>query len=251
MDVLSAEAHRTLAYIALVNRGGARPSRAGVAQFFRSAEPKVGGVFIEMVNMMARGTYRTGSDENPVDYLLRMEWIRVEEGAVVLTSVGQALVRGLDAAEQEEDVIEAVLDVDDPFAYAKAVTYLRTESPALLVDPYLRMAQLIDLDRVPTVERVLVGTKLNAGDLAALGSAAKVIANKRPLEVRKVSELHDRYLIPASGPVLMLGGSLGTIGRSPITLTTLSASLSDTVREVYEKKWADAEVVEPPTLPED
>ena len=246
MDVLPVAAHRTLAYVALVNRGGARPSTQGVRQFFQSAEPREALTLAAMMEAVAAQRYSVGSGEDPFQYLLRMEWVAVEDNGVTLTTVGQALLRALESADSGRGVIEAVLDVDDPFAYAKAVAYLRTATPALLIDPYLRMPELIELARVPTVQRGLVSTKLKAQELADRGRIAQVVNQERPLEVRKTADAHDRYLVPTVGHVLMLGGSLNTIGHAPITLTSLSDDLSDVVRERYTAMWLTAQPVRPP-----
>ncbi len=249
MDPLPEAARRTLAYVSLVNRGGAHPSQGSVTEFFRDAKPirldVMSGFGARMAELM---TMR--QSERPIEYLLRMEWVDLDaEQGVVLTPTGKALVRGLEAADVEHDpVIEAVLDVDDPFAYAKVVAHLRTDEAAMLVDPWLRQTQLIDLYPVPTIERVLVTSRHKGSDLVDLARGAKVFAEDgRAFELRQTREIHDRYLVPRDGPVRMLGGSLGTIGRAPITLTTLSEELSQMVRERHEQMWKDAA---PVTLPE-
>lgn len=248
MDVVSERAHRTLAYISLVNAGGQRPSRTSVEEFYGSATPRRTNVMTSL--SMALTEYALGTTtESPVEYLARMEWVGIDrQDGVYLTPVGQALIRALDLAERDaEPVLETVLDVDDPFAYARAILHLRTGSPALLVDPHLRLPQLIDLNAASNIERVLVGSKLSANDLADLARGARVISDARTFELRKATNVHDRYLIPDNGSVRMLGGSLNTVGHAPIAICNLSDDLSAHVRQIYEQMWATAE---PVTLPE-
>ncbi|GAA4627330.1 hypothetical protein [Cellulomonas oligotrophica] len=244
MELLPLEAHRTLAYIAAVNRGGAHPSPLAVTEFYESARPK-----LSTLAAYAAGLAKfdpVGSTEMPIAYFLRMDWIRVDSAGVSLTKTGQALIRALDIKEQDQEVIEVVLDEGDRFAYARAIAFLRTDSPSLLVDPYLRLEQMIDLDRVRAIERVLVGPRLSAEVLADLRNAAEMYKPQRNIEVRQASSLHDRFLIPESGRVLMLGGSLNTFSRAPIAITTLSDQFSDVVRERYEEVWSTAQAAEEP-----
>ncbi|MEO5661656.1 MAG: hypothetical protein ABIR39_00095, partial [Nocardioides sp.] len=119
---------------------------------------------------------------------------------VELTVVGRALLKALNSPVLEEtaaDVFEIVLDPDNPFAYAQALGVLSATKHALLVEPYFRLEQLMDVADFENIERVMVGPGLNKRDLDLLATGLAALSEDRSLEVRIAQSLHDRYLIPS------------------------------------------------------
>jgi hypothetical protein len=58
-----------------------------------------------------------------------------------------------------------------------------------------------------------------------------------------VKELHDRYVLPASGVGLMIGTSLG--GSQLTVITHLSEDTTQILRDHYEGLWAQGNVLAP------
>ena len=116
---------------------------------------------------------------------------------------------------------------------------------ALLVEPYFRLDHSV-IAEFGNVVRVLVGSKLSRRDFDLLATGLASLPGGRSVEIRKAADLHDRYLIPAGdGHVVMLGASLGGIGKKVSTMTTLGAVASIALRDAHERLWRDAEVIEP------
>lgn len=99
----------------------------------------------------------------------------------------------------EEDVVEIVLDPDDRFAYARALGELTSMPDSMIVDPYFRFEQLVDVLELGTVTRVLTSRKIGPAALARLALGLKAVTEGQPFEVRLTAELHDRYFIPRAG----------------------------------------------------
>ncbi|MCW2835344.1 MAG: uncharacterized protein JWN68_3297 [Nocardioides sp.] len=190
------------------------------------------------------------ADETFCQYLARLSWINDDTAeAVELTPAGRALLKALNSPALEEttaDVFEIVLNPDNPFAYAQALSGLSTVKNALLVEPYFRLDQLMDVAEFDNIVRVLVGSRLKAAEYDLLATGIASLRDGRSIEIRKTADLHDRYLIPAEdGGVLMLGASLGAIGKKVSTMTTLGQVASRALRDAHEQIWCEAEPIEP------
>lgn len=192
--------------------------------------------------------------ETAVAYLHRMGWASTG-GGVSLTDVGRALLKALNAPAIEDlnsDVFELVLDTDNPFAYAQTIGALSNVEDGLLVDPYFRLDQLLHISELDNITRILIGTRLKKAEYEALSHALAAISERHAVEVRKASDLHDRYLIPRTdGQALMLGCSIGGIGKKVSTLTSLSAISTRALRDAHESIWNDAAPVLPKGADED
>lgn len=260
MQIVDKETHRVLAYVDALNRHGVRPSRQMVNEF--AANPKQKYREDNVFGMSARAAIRTMFDVQKVvaetfcQYMARLSWINEEPvDAVELTAVGRALLQSLNSpvmTESAADVFEVVLSPDNPFAYAQALSGLSSVKQALLVEPYFRLEQLMDIAEFDNIVRVMVGSKLKRRDYELLATGLGSVPEGRSIEIRKAPDLHDRYLIPADdGHVVMLGASLGGIGKKVSTMTTLGEVASIALREAHEQLWRGAEVIEPkkPTAP--
>lgn len=179
--------------------------------------------------------------ETMVEYCGRLGWVASDGVQVTITPLGSALVRALTVAPDGE-VDELVLDRDDPLALARVVGRIAALGPAMVVDPYLRVDQLL----------VLVGTQVtrllvragNATDLAALKATLGAVPVDRTIELRAVpaSALHDRLVIPIEGDVWMLGSSLNGVGRHLTTLVRLHDAAGQ-LRSAYEETWRSADPI--------
>lgn len=258
MELLDEGTHRVLAYVDALNRHGVRPQRQMVEEFAAHRERKFSssGGFEEVIRSLGRFGGRRTAEETFCQYLARLSWIdETPTDAVELSAVGRALLKSLNAPVIEEstaDVFEVVLSPDNPFAYVQALSGLASVKQALLIEPYFRLEQLMAIAEFDNIVRVMVGSRLKSSDYELLAVGLQALPVGRTIEIRKAPDLHDRYLIPAEdGHVVMLGASLGGIGKNVSTLTTLASVASIALRDAHEKIWRAAEPIEPksPAVP--
>lgn len=254
MEIVDEATHRVLAYVQALNRHGVRPHRTVVDEFGEAPERRFSqrsnmAAFDLRSQLTAIWSMQRVAEETFCQFLTRLGWIQDEEGGVALTVVGRALLKSLNAPAIEEStayVFEIVLDPKNPFAYAQALSGLSSVTDALLVEPYFRLEQLMDVAELENVNRVLVGSNLKATEYDLLATGLAALPEGRTLEIRKAAELHDRYLIPAAeGHVIMLGASLGGIGRKVSTMTTLGELASQALRDAHEGIWNSGARIEP------
>lgn len=257
VNIVDEDTHRVLAYVDALNRHGVGPARALVNQFAADPDQKVrmdGGLRgLQQLRMVASAfAERVVPDETFCQYMARVGWIGEDIDAVELTPIGRALLKALNSPVLEEgtaDVFEIVLDPDNPFAYAQALHGMSSVSDALLVEPYFRLQQLMDVAEFDNIVRVMVGSRLKSAEYELLATGLASLPNERVIEVRKAADLHDRYLIPArEGSALMLGASLGGIGKKVSTMTTLGQLATQALRDAHERLWHEAEPIEPKKL---
>lgn len=251
MEIVDDKTHRVLAYVGALNQHGVRPNADLVDEYAdrpKRRSTRVGGIGgLSSLARLEKAVYgRPTFKETESEYIERLGWALNTSSGVSLTSAGRALLKALNASVLESDtvdIVEVVLDADDPFAYATAIGALANAGESLLVDPYFRVSQLVDIQEVDNITRILVGSGMKNGDYQALAVGLKAVS-QGPLEIRKASGLHDRYLIPdGPGNALMIGTSLGGVGRKVSTLTSLGEPATDALRQLHESIWADAEVI--------
>lgn len=242
--------HRVLAYLEALNRHGVRPSRAQLDAFaelpHRSISRRNGLAALPSLREMMIG--EVVAKEKYSSFLVRVGWID-ESSGVGLTALGRALLKGLNSPALDDsfsDVFEIVLNPDNPFAYAQALQALSSTSAAMLVEPYFRLEQLVAIAELDNIDRVLMSPKVNQKDRNLVATGLAALPSDRRLQIRFVDDLHDRYLIPhVDDPVLMLGASLGGVGKKVSTLTTLGSVASQALREAHEALWRDATPINP------
>ena len=254
MEIVDEHTHRVLAYVDALNRHGVKPPVPVVNAFANKPERKHKTISrfefaMQRSSVLDMFASRNVPEETFCEFLQRLAWITDDAAGVELTVYGRALLKALNAPALEEataDLFEIVLNPENPFAYAQALGALATARRGLLVEPYFRLEQLMDIAELDNIERVLVGPNLKPWEYELLATGLATLREGRDLEVRKASTLHDRYLIPhEEGGVLMLGISLGGIGKKVSTMTTLGEEASIALRGTYEATWADAQRIEP------
>ena len=255
MEIVSERTHRVLAYVEAMNRHGVRPHAADVNAFAISPDHErvdvgIGATMASLAEMydILGPKYEV---ENFTDYLHRIG-LTTNVHRIELTKGGLALLQTLNTPVTEDgarDVVEIVLDPSNPYAYAQALSVLSKVPNAMLVEPYFRLEQLVDISGFESIERVLVGPGLSPRDVELL--AFGLPSTGRPIEIRQAKSLHDRYLISTDTDegVLMLGVSLGGIGKKVSTLTTLGPAVSKAIRELHQSIWDDSDVIEPKAAP--
>lgn len=253
VEITSEDTHRLLAYVGALNQHGVKPEPRLVDVFADSPKRRAKrtgranglDVFAQVSIMMAGKVVFT---ETASEHLIRLGWAASVGAGLELTAAGWALLKALNAPAMESesiDFVEVVMAADDPFAYARVIHAIGAAGESLLVDPYLRWDQFHDIMKLDNVTRVLVGPRLQAHEYTAMALGLGSLPPDRRLEVRKASNVHDRYLIPERhGRVLMFGTSLNGVGRRVSTFTTLGDVSTDALRAAHEDIWSAAEVIE-------
>lgn len=256
MEIIGASDHQLLGYALAVQQQGYRltvdefgayaasPSRQPAQTELRA------GAFANLLpafGYLASQLIVTSPGEKPLDHFCRVKWISVDDGRVTVTQLGRAVVMAADAESPADEVVQAALDPNDPLAYARLVARLTQLEDVMVVDPYFRATQLLQLYELPTLTRVLTSEKIGKKDLVAIRSTAGVITWDRTFEIRAAppeTGVHDRYLIPRVGAIFQVGTSLKGVGHS-FTVMSEMQDVSELVRERFEAIWKDSGVIFP------
>jgi hypothetical protein len=250
VELLDATTRTVLEVLAYAARRGTPLRRDEIEQYSQAPTrilPRTSTTWFPGVSkvfdvLASKGTTTTTPGESVIRYLLtRRIIVENAAGKLIVTALGATL---LDYVEERQAASEGVLAVElrpgDPLAGAEVFMSIKNVGPCLIVDPYCREQQLLDLLRHTEASRLL-RSKSASGDLTMLVQMAP-----RPFEVRETDFVHDRYVIPDAGPVLMLGVSLNGLGGKPSVLVTLPEDLSDSVRAQYEDVWRGATTLQLP-----
>lgn len=253
MEIIGDDAHRMLAYVEAVNRQGYHLTVKEFEAYASGWEPTVtmvgggselGKSLSNLQRVAAWAFYGDAQRETEpmIDYLCRLMWLSKRAGRVQITDLGKAVLREANSPLPDSDTgstLEVVIDPDNPFAYAQLMAKITGFEECMIVDPYLDVDQLITLAGFGSVTRILTGN----GKLKRLKPMYELVLHKAPhLDVRwmQQSELHDRYAIPVSGHVYMLGSSLNSIANRFGVATTFESSTSKLIAAQYDSRWGSA-----------
>lgn len=191
--------------------------------------------------------------ETTIEHLIRLTWLAEVtapdggDSGLRLTELGRALLRDAEVGdESDEDVSVVVLGREDPLAYPILVGQLAAVGPGLLVDPYLKLADLHMLIVSTQLSRLLVsGKPNNRGEVGAMQAYLGSGSLSRRVEVRSSTGLHDRVLLADDGDVLTVGTSLNGVGRTTTVVSPMPSPARESLRDEYDRLWADAKLVGP------
>lgn len=253
VELLHERARLVLEYVATLQRQGHRPTVAEVdayaAQPHRKG-PKRQSVASSIGAMMeaALAGPIIDSGETYLEYMQRLRWAKVSQDLVSLTPLALAMLRDLNSPKMDPEAlshVEVTVDPADKMSFARLLNQFNNLGPGLLVDPYLRLEQFLEVADATPVTRVLTSSR-------AFGTEAQRRLYQRALSaadgkilVRHIDKLHDRHYIPETGNIWMLGVSLNGVGKNVSVLTQLGEESSRVLREAYEGYWQDASVLEP------
>ena len=253
MELGDEQSRTTLAYLAALDAHSytptvdelqayaTNPSRRGAVLSGGIFDTTVGSTMASIANVF-KGTRVDVPAETVTDYLLRLGWATLEDERVRITTLGRAVCKVLQQTTDTEDAV-VVLQPNDPIALGRVVEHFAKAGDALLVDPYFRLDQLTLIVGRTVLTRVLTSERVTEAELAGLQTAVEQLLLPRAFEVRVASrELHDRYLIPPSGPITLLGSSMNSIGRVVTAMTPLSDGAED-LRQTYENLWDGSRVL--------
>jgi hypothetical protein len=251
--------HLALAYVAALHRHGYEVARSELAAYVESPRrhretPGFARVLGSVVERFAQLYGAQGApDETVTDYLVRVRWAAIDATErVTLSELGSAMLKVLD--EQTTDAaapVVSVLSDSDPLAYPVVMGQIAGMSDALLVDPYLRLEQLIHVAALTDVTRVLLCTdNLKAEERTELTLGLPLLKPPRSFDVRTVpkSALHDRFVVPKTGAVLGIGTSLNSLGSGKLSVVTKLSDQAADVRAACEERWRSATPVVAPAV---
>lgn len=250
MKIADQVAHRALAYVAAVRRHGYKLSEPEFTEYIQYPLQKMRSGFgladwSRLMNILEKPA------ETTLEWLGRVKWLSVENGIVDLSELGRAVLASLDEEELElEGALEITLGTEDPFSYARVIGRIAQRGDALLVDPYFKLDHLLDILVRTTVRGVLISRKTGKGQLAGLETAISNNSLEREFEIRVEEEFHDRYVIPRSGDVDMIGASLNGVGKKPTVMVTIKSPAADQIRRTYQELWDRASPIAAATAEE-
>jgi hypothetical protein len=189
-------------------------------------------------------------DETLIEQVRRFRWVKATSAGsgLQLTELGSALLRADTDLTTAAEV--TVLGGDDPLAWGSLVGTIAEAGQCLIVDPYLKLDQLLVLAQFTSTARVLMRRPNKDTELVpwrvCLASPDLNVA----MRVADPKLLHDRYIV-GDTDVYTLGCSLNGVGRKPTTLVPLSGDVADQVRAIAEGWWDLAEPLGGPPVDEE
>jgi hypothetical protein len=167
---------------------------------------------------------------------------------VVLTPLALAMLRDLNSPKIDPEIqpyVEVTVDPSDKMAFARLLNQFNN----LLIDPYLKLEQFLEVADSTPVARVLTSSRAFGNDQQRRLYQRALGAAEGAIEVRHIDKLHDRHYIPETGNIWMLGVSLNGVAKNISVLTRLGDESSNALRAAYEKYWSDAAILAPAEAP--
>lgn len=181
MELAGEDSHRALSYLAALEREGYQPTVDELEAYVRTPPRRrqtiLGGqlasVSAAITSILPLNT------ESIVDYLLRVGWAIPVDGRVRLLDIGRALERALERSANQADVMDVVLDPEDPIVLARLIKQISLRGPGMLVDPYFRLEQLMPVIQHTEINRVLTSERTSESDRAGLATALEQLIPRR------------------------------------------------------------------------
>jgi hypothetical protein len=254
VDLIEEDAHLALAYIDAVTRTGTRLSSADLMAYVDSpvrVRPRsrmMSGALETVGKGIAQlfATMETVSipGESLVDFLVRVNWVKLDGESVSITAVGRALLAHAErppVTSGSDEPLIVTLDPKDPLAYLRVFNLLSSQGPGLIVDPYLDFERLGDLLEISEVSRILTSNRSSNRRLDTMSRQLGAYPEPPEMRTLELAKLHDRFYFADAGAVYSLGSSLNSISRRPGVITPIEDSAArSAIRSVYEQLWEEA-----------
>ncbi len=248
MELAAANVHRSLGYLVALDTQGYRPTAAELEAYAEQPdrrtprfENSITRVWMSTFRNLAFALEEVEPGEDMASHFLRLRWAQDIDGRLHVTPLGRAVYRALQQqALEPEAVLDVVIEATDSTAFARDVGRMAEAGSALLVEPYFRLDVLMPIIEFTEITRVLTTERTSKSDRNTPKLAVEKLTVDRPFEVRVASkDVHDRYLVPDSGPVQFVGASLNGLGQVATAMGTLHDG-SDEIRNLYESIWTSS-----------
>ncbi len=184
-------------------------------------------------------------DETLIEQVQRFQWVRSSStgAGLLLTDLGRALLRS--DADQSAASDVTVLDGQDPLAWGSLVGTIAEIGECLIVDPYLKPEQFLDIAKFTGTTRVILRRPKGEGDLVRWRIHQALPGVSVDIRIIDPEHIHDRYIVGETA-VYSIGCSLAGVGRKPTTLVPMTGRVADQIRRIVEEWWEAAEPVGEP-----
>ena len=260
-ELVPRHVHRALAYVRLLNQLGIGPSLDDVNRFACTPAPRGDRreLDISMLGFLSLGTSMRPA-EPVTGYMLRVGWAEAADDHIHLTTLGYAVLRGLDLdtqdgefAEPGDAVADVVLEPDDVLALVRLTRVMAGAGAGLLADPYFKAEHVQWITEATSMRRILVSSRAVAksakgaeSERALIALALASVPTASDLEVRSTDsrEFHDRCVLTADGRVLLIGSSVTGIGKHLTAVITAPGDVAQFYRTKYDGLWASADPIQ-------
>jgi len=260
MQLADESGHRALAYVQAATRHGGTLTTALLEEYVDHPTKKdaayTSAALLQLANSIALNipsvlkSEKTREAESVSQYLERLGWASIDAASSIrLTPLGESILTHLSIPPVDpmsEEPISVIVDPKDPLAYARIFNLVSLQSVGLLVDPYLKFPQLVDLSEVTAVRRILISDHDLSKTKPTFAHALSALADPPEVRYLPLQRLHDRFFISDQGQVLSFGSSLNSIAKRPGVITPITdATATEAIRQSYEKLWVEGIVIEP------
>ena len=239
MELIDRDTIRMLKYLAVLEATGIS---AYDFNRFGEGNPRRGILFGEFDRWIA--------SESWADCFVRIGWaVRDGQTRLRIAQLGRSVLAGVGATSlpepKEQRLMQVVLTKDDDLAYPKLLSAVLSLGECLLVDPYLKAEQFVEVVGGTKVDRCLIRSRCESEVKSIISTTlAGLPGDERP-EVRMSDGLHDRLAIPTEGNALGFGLSLNSVGIKTTTLVAYTPEITRMIRETYSEMWERAKVLAP------
>jgi hypothetical protein len=251
VNPLSPHVLRTLWYVDVLHTRGVIVTAAELDTFAIAEPPREA---LRHIWQFALGFNETALRKaDPVaGYLFNIGWIKADGNGIELTAKGRAVLttagdEGSFRQAGEPEVVDIVLNPDDPMVFTHLTRRAVEAGAGMLVDPYFKADMLEWLTEATTLARVLISKKASGQERPLMAVALATLPRGNAVEVRftESTDLHDRCLIAEDGAVRLIGASVTGIGRNQTSILAPDPAIMNAYRVRYENLWNSAERIEP------
>lgn len=228
---------------------GPLSAQAAHLQMMEALKPSISS-FVSIARLWDDGEVEEREpDETLIEQVLRFRWVKrsADGTGLLLTQLGSALLRA--DADLTTAAEITVLGSDDPLAWGSLVGIIAEAGDCVIVDPYLKLDQLLTLAQFTSTSRVIMRRPNKDSELAAWRVCLASPDLKVEMRMGDPKLLHDRFIVSETA-VYTLGCSLNIVGRKPTTLAPLTGEVAEQIRTTVEGWWGAAEPIGEPPEPE-
>jgi hypothetical protein len=237
VEITNRIGQRALTYVAAVTSQGYELTSEEFERYIGMPMPEVSSAW-------AKGPAAEPDGAEPVlDWLVRLGWLTRTSGTVGITPLGRAVLRAVEQHELATELPpEVVLGPAEPFTYGPVLGRIGDLHEPILVDRTFQFDQFLEVMLRTSVTRILVGADAQyEQDRRRLAAAlSRPLGLDRHLRVGVSAELHDRFVVPPTGPVGFLAATRNVLGHRHSIFGFVQAPAADDIRRHVEDLWSRA-----------